>query len=74
LGQEISMTQETENRRLTVQVAAKYTGVSASTLNKLRVYGTGPVFLKIGRRVAYDRADLDTWLQGKRRNSTSDDQ
>ncbi len=68
------MTQETENRRLTVQVAAKYTGVSASTLNKLRVYGTGPVFLKIGRRVAYDRADLDTWLQGKRRNSTSDDQ
>lgn len=59
--------------RLTVDAAASYTGLSVSTLNKLRVFGGGPVFLKLGRRVAYDIADLDRWLETKRRRSTSDD-
>ena len=58
--------------RVNVDDAATYIGLSASTLNKLRVFGGGPVFLKIGRRVAYDVADLDAWLQSKRRRSTSD--
>lgn len=58
--------------RLTVDDAAAYTGLSVSTLNKLRVLGGGPVFLKLGRRVAYDRSDLDAWLASKRRRSTSD--
>ena len=58
--------------RLNVEAAAAYTGISASTLNKLRVFGGGPVFLKLGRRVAYDVADLDAWLTARRRRSTSD--
>jgi predicted DNA-binding transcriptional regulator AlpA len=58
--------------RLNVEAAADYTGISASTLNKLRVFGGGPVFLKLGRRVAYDVADLDAWLTARRRRSTSD--
>ena len=58
--------------RLSVEAAAHYTGISASTLNKLRVFGGGPVFLKLGRRVAYDVADLDAWLAERRRRSTSD--
>lgn len=53
--------------------AAVYTGLSTSTLNKLRVFGGGPTFLKLGRRVAYDISDLDAWLATKRRVSTSDD-
>lgn len=60
------------NRRLSVEMAANYTGLSASTLNKLRVFGGGPIFLKLGRRVAYDIADLDAWLAERRRRSTSD--
>lgn len=56
-----------------VAEAAAYTGLSASTLNKLRVFGGGPVFLKLGHRVVYDQTDLDAWLNGKRRRSTSDD-
>jgi predicted DNA-binding transcriptional regulator AlpA len=60
------------NPRLNVEAAAGYTGISASTLNKLRVFGGGPVFLKLGRRVAYDIADLDAWLAARRRRSTSD--
>jgi predicted DNA-binding transcriptional regulator AlpA len=61
------------NVRLPVRDAADYVGLSCSTLNKLRLYGGGPVFLKLGRRVAYDVADLDAWLASKRRSSTSDD-
>ncbi|MFN3859650.1 MAG: helix-turn-helix transcriptional regulator [Caulobacter sp.] len=59
--------------RLPVQAAAEHLGLSVSTLNKLRVFGGGPVFLKLGRRVVYDLADLDRWLETKRRRSTSDD-
>ncbi len=55
-----------------VEIAATYLGLSVSTLNKLRVFGGGPVFLKLGRRVVYDLADLDDWLASKRRRSTSD--
>lgn len=57
---------------LCVQAASERVGLSVSTLNKLRVFGGGPVFLKLGRRVAYDVSDLDAWLDSKRRRSTSD--
>jgi len=52
--------------------AASYCGMAKSTLEKLRVTGDGPPYLKIGRTVVYDAADLDEWLATKRRNSTSD--
>ncbi|MBR7618122.1 DNA-binding protein [Phenylobacterium sp. 20VBR1] len=55
-----------------VGAASQHVGLSVSTLNKLRVFGGGPVFLKLGRRVVYDLADLDAWLATKRRRSTSD--
>jgi len=58
---------------LAVKAASQRVGLSVSTLNKLRVFGGGPVYLKLGRRVAYDVADLDAWLFSKRRTSTSDD-
>ena len=58
--------------RLPGAAAAAYTGMAASTLNKLRVFGGGPVFIKIGRRVLYDTTDLNTWLTANRRISTSD--
>lgn len=59
--------------RISVGAAATYTGLAESTLNKLRMTGFGPQFLKISaRRVAYDTNDLDDWLASKRRVSTSD--
>jgi predicted DNA-binding transcriptional regulator AlpA len=64
--------QSPSSPRLSTEQAASYTGLSASTLSKLRVFGGGPRYLKLGRRVAYDVADLDTWLASKRRSSTSD--
>ena len=62
-----------DNHPLAVEDAAQRVGLSVSTLNKLRVFGGGPIFLKLGRRVVYDPADLDAWLASKRRRSTSDD-
>jgi hypothetical protein len=58
--------------RLSIEEAATYTRLSASTLNKLRVYGGGPRYLKLGQRVVYVVDDLDAWLAGKRRRTTSD--
>lgn len=46
---------------------------SDRTIQKERLLGTGPPFLKIGRLVRYDPDDLEAWLKSKRRRSTSDD-
>ena len=59
-------------RMLQVDEAAKVAGVSVSTLNKLRLTGGGPMFAKIGKRVVYDPSDLGTWLDSRKRSSTSD--
>jgi predicted DNA-binding transcriptional regulator AlpA len=61
------------SERLTVEGAARHTGLSASTLNKMRLDGSGPRFLKVSsRRVVYDTDDLNDWLTSRRRMSTSD--
>jgi len=56
---------------LNVIKAADYTGLSKSSLDKLRVYGGGPLYIKVGARVVYDRVDLDAWLVGKKVANTS---
>lgn len=53
------------------ELAAILTGLSASTLNKLRVSGGGPAYIKLGRSVFYARADIDLWLNASRRRSTA---
>lgn len=60
------------NNHLPVAAAAAYLGISKSTLDKLRVYGSGPRYAKLGRRVTYRLADLDQWVQSRLRRSTSD--
>jgi len=50
--------------------AAAYCGSSASTFAKLRLYGGGPSFVKLGRRVVYDPTDLDEWLATNRQKSS----
>jgi hypothetical protein len=56
---------------LNVVQAAGYASISKSSLDKLRVYGGGPLYIKVGARVIYDRVDLDTWLTGKKIANTS---
>ncbi|MEX2222777.1 MAG: AlpA family phage regulatory protein [Candidatus Rokuibacteriota bacterium] len=53
--------------------AARFVGLSESSLEKLRCRGDGPAFIKIGSRaVGYLVADLDAWLVSRRRSSTSE--
>jgi predicted DNA-binding transcriptional regulator AlpA len=64
--------QDTIRKVLNTHQAAEYVGLSASTLEKLRLSGGGPCFIKLGKRVAYHVDDLDSWLAANRRRSTSD--
>lgn len=64
------MPSNTHNRLLNVTSAAEALTCSASYLNKLRVTGGGPPFVKIGARVAYDPADLAAWLEAQKRTTT----
>ena len=57
---------------LDVKGAATYLSLAPQTLNKLRCVGGSPAFFKAGRRVLYDRADLDAWLDERRFQSTAD--
>jgi predicted DNA-binding transcriptional regulator AlpA len=52
------------------ELAARF-GTSESFVAKMRVRGDGPPFTKIGRRVIYLESDIDTWLAGRKFNSTS---
>jgi hypothetical protein len=60
-----------QRKMLNASAAAEYCGSSASTFAKLRLYGGGATYVKLGRRVVYDPADLDRWLAEHRRASTS---
>lgn len=65
------MSDEQKRRLLSTSEAATYCGGSASTFEKLRCFGGGPAFIKLGRRVAYSTEDLDAWIAANRRRSTS---
>ena len=47
-------------------------GLSASTLEKLRLWGTGPAYYKAGPKIViYEQPDLDASLHSRRQTSTS---
>lgn len=62
------------NGCLDTPAAARYCAVSKALLEKLRCYGGGPVFCRLGLgrgRIVYLVLDLDIWLNERRRRSTS---
>ena len=60
------------NRLLNVQEAARFLGLSVSTLNKMRMTGAGAPYRKLGRRVLYDLRELEEWAREHRRSHTSE--
>ncbi len=58
--------------RLSNEQAAEYLGLKAATLNKWRVYGEGPPFIKVGRLIQYRKTDLDDYLSSRLVKSTSE--
>ena len=51
--------------------ASAYCGLERQQLERLRVHGGGPRYIKLGRLCRYLRADLDAWLQAHRVANTS---
>lgn len=52
--------------------AAEYITLAPGTLERLRVQGSGPPYLKLGRSVRYRRTDLDQWMESRLTSSTSE--
>jgi len=58
---------------LNTRQAAERCCLSPRTLEKRRVTGGGPLFIRLGGAVRYRLEDLDSWIAANRRRSTSDD-
>jgi len=52
--------------------AARLIGLSIRTLEKHRIYGTGPCYAKLGGLVVYRLEDLEAWVDSAVKASTSD--
>lgn len=57
---------------LNTKDAAPRAGVSPGTLENWRTQGVGPKFIKAGKRVLYDPADIEAWKEANRFQSTSE--
>jgi excisionase family DNA binding protein len=60
-----------QRRMFTTPEAASYLQLSVTYLNKMRVSGSGPIFVKLGRSVRYRQVDLEAWIAARRFVSTS---
>jgi hypothetical protein len=59
-------------RILTQGEAAALVRLSERTLERLRLTGGGPIYVKAGRRVLYRQLDLEAWIASRVRASTSE--
>ncbi|MBB2793911.1 UNVERIFIED_ORG: hypothetical protein GGD58_002775 [Rhizobium pisi] len=60
------------SEKMNTAEAAKYIRKSTSWLNKSRLTGLGPVYLKVGGSVTYLLSDLDDFLAAQRRTAVYD--
>ena len=51
--------------------AARLLRLSVRTLEKARTVGTGPVYVRLGRRVCYEVSAVAEWVAANRRTSTA---
>jgi predicted DNA-binding transcriptional regulator AlpA len=56
----------TPQQRVKERDAASYIGMSVPFLRLSRCNGGGPPYLRMGRAIRYDIADLDKWLDSRR--------
>jgi predicted DNA-binding transcriptional regulator AlpA len=71
-AEEITPIDATPRALMDVRQAAQRLHLSTSTLNKLRLVGGGPRFIKLGRAVRYEDQAISEWIAAQRRRSTSD--
>lgn len=56
---------------LSEKALEEITGISTKTWQRYRTKGGGPKYIKIGSRVLYDPADINSYLESKKVASTS---
>lgn len=57
---------------MTTGEVASLLRLSDNTLRVARMKGTGPAFVKLGRRVVYRRTDVEAWLAARARRHTGE--
>ena len=60
-------------RLLTQRDAAILLRLSERTLERLRLQGGGPLYVKAGRAVRYRECDLEAWIDARVVSSTSEE-
>ncbi|SHF71932.1 DNA binding domain-containing protein, excisionase family [Geodermatophilus nigrescens] len=55
---------------MTLAETAAYLRTPVATLRYWRHLGEGPAGFRLGRRVMFKRADVDAWLDARRRTET----
>jgi excisionase family DNA binding protein len=60
-------------RLLTQKESADLLRLSERTLERLRLQGTGPHYVKAGRLVRYRECDLEAWIAARVVGSTSEE-
>lgn len=61
-----------QKQNLTEEEAAEVLGLSRRTLQMWRYEGKGPVYLKLGGAIRYNRRDLEEYQRDARRQSTAE--
>ena len=61
---------ETDGALIPANGLRNYIGIAPQTLARWRCTGDGPPFLRVGRRIFYQAADVREWLQARRHNNT----
>ncbi|WP_298589507.1 AlpA family transcriptional regulator [uncultured Kocuria sp.] len=58
------------DKLLTPAELADYLGTTTGNLAQFRYRGTGPAFVKVGRRVLYRESDVTAWIAANVRTMT----
>jgi predicted DNA-binding transcriptional regulator AlpA len=56
---------------LGTKAVSDWTGIPEETLRYFRHRGEGPLSFKLGRRVVYDRRDVERWIETQRAATVS---
>jgi hypothetical protein len=74
MSDDVHSPDQTENQELlTPSEAATYLRLSKSLLDKRRVCGGGPPFLRpVPRKILYRKSDLDNWANSHKYTSTAE--
>jgi hypothetical protein len=60
-----------QKKLLNTDEAAAYLSCSAAFLNKQRMTGDGPVYVRMCRRIHYTHADLDAFIESHKQRHTA---